>query len=487
MTEILFKDLPKKLKNTNVENFPQVFLIHGEEFLYKSALDKIIEILLPESSKNLNFYPLEGSNENISKAIERLNTYSFISGTKIVALRDADIFYTKEDRWDLFQKTKMEVENNEMKKASIYFLKFLNNLDLDCTDLSGENKFERLGIDPNEDLRWIDQVLEYCQSKNMSVARESLDWVEMLIRAIEEGFPKNHYLIITTDMAPKGHRLYKVIGKHGWVIDSAVPKGERRADKIQQELVLNECMRNILSKRGKSIEKQAYLAMLEMIGFDIRSFANELEKLINYVGDRETITTGDVNELLKRMRQDPIFEFTNVITDRDMQSSLFLLESLLSSGMHPLQLLTAMANQIRKLINVKGFVENQIGAVWSKGATYNYFQKNVMPAVTEYDLLLKNSLNNWEICLKTQKTEGKKKGAGKKIEDVSDLFVMKNPKNPYPTYQLLRKSDNFSMADLKAALNAIKNADMIMKSTVHNPRRALENVIFNICGISPEI
>ena len=482
MTEVSFKDLQKMLKSTKIENFPQIFLIYGEEFLYKNDLDKVVELLLPESSKTLNFDPLDGNNENIPKALERVNTYSLIPGTKIVALRDAHIFYTKEDKWGLFQKAKIEAENNEMKKASTYFIKFLGNLDLNFADIYGENRYEQLGVDPKEDLGWMDQVLEYCQSNNMSVTKESRDWVDILIRAIEQGFPKGHYLAITADMAGKTHRLYKKIMEHGWIIDCTVPKGEKRADKIQQELVLNERMKGVLSKRGKSIEKEAYHAMLEMIGFDIRTFVNELEKLVNYVGDRDTITSADVKELLKRTRQDPIFEFTNAITDRNMESSLLLLESVLLSGMHPLQLLTAMANQIRKLINMKGFVGNQLGAVWRKGETYNYFQKNVMSAVTEYDNLLRNCLVDWEIGLEKQKAKGKKKSSKAKTGDSSDLFIMKNPQNPFPTYQLLKKTDNFSMAGLRAALNAIKEADMLMKSTAQNPRRVLENVVFKICG-----
>jgi DNA polymerase III subunit delta len=314
----------------------------------------------------------------------------------------------------------------------------------------------------------------------MSVTKESLDFIELLIRAITKGFPRGHYLMITAEMASKGHRLYKAIKENGWIIDCTVPKGEKRADKIQQELILNERLQSILSKRGKSIEKEAYHAMLEMIGFDIRTFVNELEKLINYVGDRETIGFADVKELLNHTRQDPIFELTNALTDKNMESSLFLLSSVLSAGMHPLQILTAMANQIRKLVNAKGFVENQIGSVWLTGATYNYFQKNVMPALSEYDHLLQTRLTCWEVDLEKQ-TAKKKKKSSKKMGDNSDLFMMKNPKNPYPAYQLLKKSENFSMVDLKAALNTIKNADMLMKTTAQNPRCVLEDVVFNIC------
>ncbi len=481
MTELLFKNLNKQLECTKMEMFPQVFLIHGEEFLYKNALDKIADLLLAETSKTLNFEPLDGNSENIPKAIERINTYSLISGNKLVVLQDANIFYTKEDNKSLFQKAKTEVEHSEMKKASVYFIKFLSNLNLTFADIYGEDRLERLGADPNEDSEWIDQIVEYCQNKSLSVTKESLDWVELLIQAIEKGFPKGHYLGITTDMVGKTHRLYKTIRDRGWIIDCTVPRGEKRADKVQQELVLNERMRAILSKRGKKIEKEAYFMMLEMIGFDIRAFVNELEKLINYVGDRETIAQSDVKEILNRTRLDPIFEFTNAITDRNMETSLGLLSSVLSSGMHPLQLLTAMANQIRKLINVKSFVENPLGSVWHKDATYHYFQKHVMAAITEYDNMLRTCLAGLESGLEELKVKGKGKSSKAKAGEGSDLLMMKNPKNPYPVYQMLKKSDNFSMADLKAVLHAIKEADLLMKSTAQNPRQVLENVVFKIC------
>jgi DNA polymerase-3 subunit delta len=484
MTEIHFNDLAKKIKSTKIEDFPQVFLIHGEEFLYKSAMDMIVDLLLPGSSRTLNLDPLEGITENISRAVERINTYSLIPGTKIVALRDAKIFYSREDKWTLFQKAKDETENNEMKKGAGYFTSFLSSLDLDFDDIEGENRADRLGIDPNEDLRWMDKILGYCRDKGISVPKQSSDLIGFLISALEKGFPKGHYLIITTELAGKNHRLYKAIKKAGWIIDSTVPKGERKADKVQQEKILNERTRGILSKRGKSIEKDAYYAMVDMIGFDIRAFANDLEKLINYVGNRDTITLSDVQALLKRTRQDPVFELTNAITDRNIESSLFFLNSMLAAGIHPLQVLTAIANQIRKLIIAKAFTESPSGKVWQKGAHYNYFQKYVVPAILDHDNLLRKHLEQWEDFFNKPKTKSRKKISKNKIAESSDLFLMKNPKNLYPTYQLLKKSDNFSAASLKAGLNALGEADLLMKSTAQNPTRVLENVLFKICGMS---
>ncbi|MFO8083268.1 MAG: hypothetical protein R6U27_02980 [Desulfobacterales bacterium] len=458
-------------------------MIHGEEFLYKSAQNIIVDLLLPESSRNLNFDPMDGLVENIPRAVERINTYSLIPGTKVVALRDAKFFYSKEDKGSLFQKARIEAQNNEMKKAAGYLISFLSNLDLDFADVEKENRAQRLGVDQNEDLGWIDPLLQYCRENDMAVTKQSSDTIGILTGAMEKGFPKGHYLIITTDLAGKTHRLYKAIKDFGWIINCSVPKGERKADKVQQEMILNERMRGILSKRGKSMEKEAYFAMLDMIGFDIRTFINDLEKLINYVGERDTITLRDVKSLLKRTRQDPVFELTNAITDRNIESSLFFLESMLSSGIHPLQVLTAITNQIRKLINARAFTESSLGTVWIKGANYNYFQKNVVPAVLEYDDLLRNRLSKWEEYFEEPKTEGKKKAIKTKASENSDLFLMKNPKNSYPAYQLLKKSDNFSITCLKNGLGALGEADMMMKSTAQNPRRILENVLFKICGI----
>jgi DNA polymerase-3 subunit delta len=115
-----------------------------------------------------------------------------------------------------------------------------------------------------------------------------------------------------------------------------VPKGDRRADKIEQEAVLSERMEVLLNRCKKTMDKEAYRTMYEMTGFDIGTFCDNLEKLISYVGDRKRITAEDVVFVLKRTKKDPIYELTNAIADRDIDKSLFFLNSLLmeNSGLN---------------------------------------------------------------------------------------------------------------------------------------------------------
>jgi DNA polymerase-3 subunit delta len=147
-------------------------------------------------------------------------------------------------------------------------------------------------------------------------------------------------------------------------------------------------------------------------------------------------------------------------------------------------LLTAIANQVRRLLSVKGFVQSPQGAVWQKGAAYNYFQRQVMPAVIEYDRFLAESVQRWEERLSPEQTAAKK-GAKKKAAG-TDLAIVKNPRSPFPVYNAFKKSDNFTLGELKLAHRAVADADMLLKSTAQNPKRVLENVLFKICGSRPQ-
>ena len=59
-----------------------VFLIFGEEFLCKSVFQKLLKALMPVGSKSPSLERIDGPNEDIGDVIERITTYSLLSGTK---------------------------------------------------------------------------------------------------------------------------------------------------------------------------------------------------------------------------------------------------------------------------------------------------------------------------------------------------------------------------------------------------------------------
>ncbi|RZB35437.1 MAG: DNA polymerase III subunit delta [Desulfobacteraceae bacterium Eth-SRB2] len=486
MTEINYRELNNYLKNRKAGDFAPVYLIYGQELLYKNSLEVLVRALIPASQRSLGYEPVEGTNENIKQAIERSNTYSLLSGTKVVAICDSKIFYSKQDHGRLLEKAKQAYDANDIKKAATYLLSLLSLLNLSYDDVSKANRTKtiKLDIDRLGDDQWIDKTVTFCIENSLAIASQE-DNAALLQNAVEKGFPKGNHLIITTDMADKRRKLFKTIREQGVIIDCSVPTGDRRADRIAQEAVLSESMNEILGQYGKRMDKNAYLALYEMTGFDLRTFSNNLQKLISYVGDRKNITTDDVESVLKRTKKDPIYDLTNAVSERNMEKSLFFLDTLLADNLHPLQVLAAITNQIRRLLLVKDFVKNPHGREWHGVIPFHEFKSRIMPAIQAYDADLLGQRETWDRMLskhtgkdnQPSKTKGKKK----KPRPVTDLVIAKNPKNPYPVYQMLLKSERFATDELIYIFELLSQTDLSLKSTRQNPKLLLGKLILFIC------
>jgi len=476
MTEINYKEFRDYLKKPDKDGFAPVYLIFGEELLYKTVFEELLDELIPVSTRGLNYEAVDGADEKINEALQRINTYSLLPGTKVVAICDTQIFYSKLNEKALIEKAKKEYNNDDIQKAANYLLSLLGLLNLSFDDISKANRGKalKLDLDGSAGEEWFDKTVDYCIAGGLTPSNGE-DKGKLLQQAIEKGFPKDNHLIITADMVDKRKGLYKVINKCGIVVDCSVPKGERRADRMAQERVLYENMETVLTKNKKRMDKAAIAAMFEMTGFNLGSFLNNLEKLISYVGERNKITTDDVKFVLKRTKTDPIFELTNAISDRDLEKAFFFLNSLLPQLDHPLQLFAAITNQVRKLLLIKGFVESRHGRVWHAGIRFDQFQRTVMPAIKKYDKDLLSLLEDWESMLSKNVKADKSKPA-------ADLLVAQNPNNPYPVYQMLLRSEKFTTNELIEDFKRLSEADLRLKSTGGDPKIVLEKVIFHICG-----
>ncbi|HUV50751.1 MAG TPA: hypothetical protein VMW78_07025 [Anaerolineae bacterium] len=476
MTEINYKEFKDYLKKPDKDGFAPVYLIFGEELLCKAVFEELLNKLLSGQVSGLNYEPVDGADEKINDALQRINTYSLLQGTKVVAICDTQIFYSKLNEKALIEKAKNEYNNDNIQKAANYLLSLLGLLNLSFDDISKASidKALKLDVDGSADGEWLDRTVDYCMAGGLTPSKGE-DKGKLLQQAIENGFPQNNHLIITADMIDKRKGLYKVINKCGMIVDCSVPKGERRADKMAQERVLYESMETVLTKNKKRMDKAAIAAMFEMTGFNIRSFLNNLEKLISYVGERNRITIDDVKFIVKRTKTDPIFELTNAISGRNLGKALFFLNSLLPQLDHPLQLFAAITNQVRKLLLIKGFVESRHGRAWHAGIRFDQFQSAVMPAIKEYDNDLLSLLEDWESMLSKNVKAGKSKSA-------VDLLIAQNPNNPYPVYQMLLSSEKFTTNELIEDIKSLSETDLRLKSTGENPKIILEKVIFHICG-----
>jgi len=487
MTAIHFHELENFLHTEGARgtpSWPPVCLLYGEEVLYKKALEKILAAILGDAPRDVNYEPVDGLNENVSVALERINTFSLLSHHKIVALTDARVFYSRQNLDRLWDQAARAAKAGELKKASRFFLDLLSVHSLSLEDLAGtspETVLKRSGADG--DMDWVPAVLDYCRQRGLNVPAAANPQQE-LQNAIGQGFPSGHHLIITTALADKRRTLYKAIQKIGLVVDCSVPKGERKADRTAQEAVLNAAVEEVLLASAKKMDPAARRLMYDMTGFDLRTVAASVEKLVNYIGERGAVSIADVRKTLERTRQDPLYELTEAVSNRNLSKALFYLQSLLTSGEfdHPLPLLAAVTNQMRRLLVAKDFATGQYGRVWHAGCSYPQFQSQVMPAIKAFDDVLQAKLDEWDQTLTDSPTSTTKKRTGKKkAGSRSDLFLAGKGRSPYPVYKTLQKAERFTRLELTQALRKLCEADRRMKRSGLSGRLILEHVILSIC------
>jgi DNA polymerase-3 subunit delta len=483
MSVISFKDADRWLE-TGKPPWSPLFLLYGEEVLYKKVLDRLLQTLLGDASRTVNYEPLEGLNENVPAALAAINTYSLMAEPKVVALTDARVFLSRQNEERLWQQAYDAARGDNLAKAARCLRDGLSLHRLQWEDIEGLADWQSLlGPSPGgDDWDWARPVVAYCREKGLDIPQAS-DPAQMLEDAVVKSFPAGNHLIITTPWIDKRRRLFKALDQNGVVIDCSVPAGERQADRAAQAVVLESTVDDILGRHQKQMGREARQALYALTGFDLRTVAANVEKLVNFSGERVEISREDVRRSLARTRRDPLYEFTDAVTDRDLGKSLFYLQSLMDSGEfdHPLPLLAAVTNQVRKLMVAKDFTRSSLGRGWHPGCSYPQFQQQVVPAIKAYDAQLLEELEQWRDALQPAETAKGKTKRRKKSKVTSDLPLMGRARSPYPVFRTLAKTERFTRRELHSALAAVSRADRRLKRSGIGGRLILEQVIFGIC------
>ena len=80
------------------------------------------------------------------------------------------------------------------------------------------------------------------------------------------------------------------------------------------------------------LDTDAARELVDSLGGDMMMVANELEKLILFVGKKKRITLGDVETMVLAAKQRSFYELTDAISARDRARSLSVLEAILNTG-----------------------------------------------------------------------------------------------------------------------------------------------------------
>lgn len=177
-------------------------------------------------------------------------------------------------------------------------------------------------------------------------------------------------------------------------------------------------------ERGKTLSYRAAFLLVEMNGADFNSLSSELEKLCTFVGQGGNIEVEDIEAAGSTQRSFSMFDLLDQIKARQAGKAVKSLRSLILAGEAPLKILSSLAWQIRVLWQVKDGLEM---------------------GLSEAKLTERLKLHS---------------------------FVVKKSSE-----QVAR----FSESDLHAILDAVRQADVAIKSTGSSPELVLESLVIELC------
>jgi len=179
--------------------------------------------------------------------------------------------------------------------------------------------------------------------ENSGLLKKSSELADILQEA-----PDSSIFLFVEEEVDKRNRAYKALKNKGVISEM---KG---LDQKNLQLFIV----SLLEPAGKKITQSTANYLLEMAGTDMDNLNNEVEKLISYAYDRDTITNEDVDKVVTSQITGKIFQMMDAIGLKQQDKALSLYYDLLSVREKPSHILFLITRHFNILLQVKELVTN---------------------------------------------------------------------------------------------------------------------------------
>lgn len=162
---------------------------------------------------------------------------------------------------------------------------------------------------------------------------------DLLIPYLQQPSPTT-CLALCTVKADFRQKVYDVLKKKSQIIGCNPPNEQQVYDWIQQRI----------KKLGKNISQDAVQFLQTRTGNSLNIVHSEVEKLCIYVGEKNEIGVGDVEDVVGISKQYNIFELQKTIVGRNMNRALEILEHMLDAGENAIGIVAVLTGFFQKLL-----------------------------------------------------------------------------------------------------------------------------------------
>jgi DNA polymerase-3 subunit delta len=226
--------------------------------------------------------------------------------------------------------------------------------------------------------------------------------------------PDSVCLILLSPKISQETKFYKSLGQIATTVEFKKLWENRVVDWIS----------NRVREQSRKMEPNAVRILQESVGTDLGEVASEIEKLLTYVGERETITASDVQAVVGLSRTHTVFQLIDSIGEKNCSNSLLILNTLILSGEKPGGMIHWLTSHLERLILTKEFGSGQ----------------------------------------------------GKSL-----AATLRLP--PFLASKYQSQAPNFTMEGIRKGLQLLYQADVDLKSNIMPDRTLMELLVYNLCQL----
>lgn len=449
------------LKEIEDNKTKPVYLLCGKEtFLIEGTLKQMLEKLLPSDTRDFNLSLLDGNTVTVKDILSNADLYPVMSDWRVVVVDEFPAFKSQKKSTSphtSIQKA-MQLESEDIQKCVTEIAKILGVTTQQLADTHPdfnsaiEEISETLGTGLTSDIRSFFTRLPQlaAQIEVHSDKNTNNDDIDLLLEWLQGDLPKSSVLIFTVkDEVSERNRIAKEIQKVGRYVSF---------DPFEKSTTLNRdpLYKKVVEKfatYNKKITPRAFNQLRNRTGGDMHTIAEAINKIINFVGDKQQIDENDVKNLVTQTSYDRIFDLTDAIGKRSTRQALKSLREVLASGEKPFRIISPIATYLRSMLQAKLIAKRKELKPISRHTRYDDFIKKVFePMAQELDEILPNSASR---------------------------NVLKG--SPYPAYKVFQALQTFTAEELITALEKTLEVEIQMITTGLDGDVLLEQLVYDIC------
>lgn len=151
------------------------------------------------------------------------------------------------------------------------------------------------------------------------------------------------YFIFVEQEIDKRGKMYKAVSALGRVVEMVTP----------DENILLSWAAGILKRGGKQVRRSTLEYIFTKCGMDMTVLEKELNKLIDYTGDRDVVENSDVDAVCVTDIKNQVFDMVDAISEGNSRKALELYYDLLTLKVAPLSIMFQIGRQFNLIMQAK--------------------------------------------------------------------------------------------------------------------------------------